>query len=102
MRAAPDLSRTRSGQDGDPEATLLGGYYFSAANLRALSCRLTLIAEAGEHARFGSSVSAAELRRVSVAGVWESKLTGRWPLPTPYPTVSVMRETSSSAFVVAD
>jgi hypothetical protein len=37
-----------------------------------------------------------------VAGAWESKLMGCWKLPTPYPTVSVMRETSSSAFVVAD
>jgi len=41
------------------------GYLLSVSILRSPSCRLALIADAGEQARFRSSVSAAELCRVS-------------------------------------
>lgn len=73
LRVAPALAGPVSA-GLDPGAILRGCYCLSAAHLRASSCRLTLIAEAGEHARFGSSVSAAELRRVSLADALESKL----------------------------
>src|SRR5581483_9529001 len=37
-----------------------------------------------------------------LAGRWESTLTGFWPRPLPHPIALAMRETSSSAVVVAD